>query len=130
MSNYNNYGSIAVAVSKEGGKPKEAWIRISKEVFDSKDSQDKSCPRSTFLGLCEKGIVKGIKGGVYLKNSSSNLNKRYALTAVNLLINNPTLSRKELWRQVTEELNIRIIHNSQMDVVLALWEKDMILVGK
>jgi hypothetical protein len=128
MSNYNNYGSIAIAVSKEGRSPKEEWAKASKLFFDSKDSQDKNCPRSAFLGLCEQGLVKGIKRGIYLTNSESNLNKQYALIAVKILTNNATFSRKELWEEVKEHLNISKNHNSQMDVVIALFENKMIVL--
>jgi hypothetical protein len=122
MSNYNNYGSIAIAVSKEGRSPKEEWAKASKLFFDSKDSQDKNCPRSAFLGLCEQGLVKGIKRGIYLTNSE------YALIAVKILTNNATFSRKELWEEVKEHLNISKSHNSQMDVVIALFENKMIVL--
>ena len=88
----------------------------------------KGCPKNAFLGLCEDGLVKGIKRGVYLTNSESNLNKQYALTAIKLLINNPNLTRRELWVQVKEQLNISKSHNSQMDVVIALFENKLIVL--
>ncbi|MCY4245019.1 MAG: hypothetical protein OXE47_06830, partial [Gammaproteobacteria bacterium] len=81
-------------------------------------------PRSAFLGLCEAGLVKGVPPGEYLKKSSKKLNKGYAVKAVSKLIENPKLkdnSPKELW-----ELVISKAHDSQMDVVLALWEKQKI----
>jgi hypothetical protein len=81
-----------------------------------------------FLGLCEQGLVKGIKRGIYLTNSESNLNKQYALIAVKILTNNATISRKQLWEEVKEHLNISKNHNSQMDVVIALFENKMIVL--
>jgi hypothetical protein len=101
------------------------WMQL-KKFIKLKALKKKGCPKNTFLGLCEEGIVKGIKRGVYLKNSESNLNKLYALTGVRLLSINPNLTRRELWIMVEEKLNINKNHNSQMDVVIALWEKKMI----
>ena len=129
MTNYNKYGEVAIKVAKAKGNPKDNWLKeIKNTFFDSESSQKKSCPKSAFLGLCEEGLIKGIKHGVYLTNSKSNLNKRYALSAVKLLTNNPNFTKEELWKQVMEQLNISISPNSQMDVVIALFEKKMIVL--
>ncbi|MFC4267509.1 DUF6979 family protein [Polaribacter marinivivus] len=112
VENYKNYYSII-----------EIWSRASKEVFETKSSQEKSCPKNTFLGLCEAGLVKGVPKGNYTKSVK---NKRYALKAVKVLISNPNkiFTSKELWEQL--ELEDKK-HNSQMDVILALWENDLIV---
>lgn len=37
------------------------YEKAVEEVFpNSKSSQEKSCPKNAFLGLCEEGLVKGI----------------------------------------------------------------------
>jgi hypothetical protein len=55
----------------------------------------KGCPKGTFLGLCEEGLVKGIPKGNYTKSVK---NKKYAIKAVTVLKQNKhtTFSPKEL----------------------------------
>ncbi|OAD42568.1 DUF6979 family protein [Polaribacter atrinae] len=102
----------------------EIWSRSVKEVFpNSKSSQEKSCPKGTFLGLCEEGLVKGIPKGNYTKSLK---NKEYALKAIAILKQNrqTRFSPKELW----EQLELRDKRsNSQMDVILAFWENGLIV---
>lgn len=118
----NKYGIAAIKAAKEGENPIESWENATKVLFKSSDSQKKSCPKSTFLGLCEAGLVKDIPKGNYIKSIK---NKEYALKAVEILKQHTetTFSPKELW----ERLNLGDKkHNSQMDVVLALWEHGLI----
>ena len=99
--------------------PVEAWEKATSELFGKGTSgQTKSCPRNVFLGLCEDGHVIGIEKGSYITYEK---NKGYALEALRILENNPSFSDgpKELWELVVEGKDI--VHNSQMDVVLALW---------
>jgi hypothetical protein len=100
----------------------EIWFQSAKEVFDTKSSQEKGCPKNTFLGLCEEGLVKGIPKGNYTKSVK---NKEYAIRAVAILKQNTqtTFSPKELWEKL--ELGDKS-SNSQMDVILALWEHGLI----
>tara|TARA_R110001592_G_scaffold25816_10_gene97628 strand:- start:155 stop:553 length:399 start_codon:yes stop_codon:yes gene_type:complete len=125
-SNYNKYGFAAKEAALISGNPVESW-KIAVKDFDSESSKTKGCPKNAFLGLCEAGFVKGIKSGSYFKSKKPNLNKKYAIKAVELLISNSNLSEKELWELVREELNLGVKkHNSQMDVVIALWENGLI----
>jgi hypothetical protein len=100
----------------------EIWSNSAKEIFETKSSQEKGCPKGTFLGLCEEGLVKGIPKGNYTKSVK---NKEYALKAVEILKQNTqtTFSSNELWEKL--ELGDKR-SNSQMDVVLALWENGLI----
>ncbi|PKV51895.1 hypothetical protein ATE84_3995 [Aquimarina sp. MAR_2010_214] len=124
----NKYGTAAINAAKKSQNPIESWKTATKKNFNSKDSQDKSCPKNAFLGLCEAGLIKNIKAGSYFKTSKPNVNKQYAITAVKILKRTPTISRKELWKQVKIELLIeKKDHNSQMDVVLALWNEGLIV---
>tara|TARA_R110002072_G_scaffold36000_1_gene105925 strand:+ start:579 stop:989 length:411 start_codon:yes stop_codon:yes gene_type:complete len=118
----NKYGTAAIKAAKEGENPIESWEKATKVLFKSSDSQKKSCPKSAFLGLCEAGLVKDIPKGNYVKSIK---NKEYALKAVEILRQNTetTFSPKELWKKLDlEDKN----HNSQMDVVLGLWENGLI----
>jgi len=123
MTNYNQYGVVAITVAKENGNPKDNWKAAVKNAFpDSESSQKKSCPKSAFLGLCEEGLIKGIPEGKYTRSID---NKAYAVKAIEILKQNTktTFSPKELWEKL--ELGDKR-HNSQMDVVLALWGNDLI----
>lgn len=120
----NKYGVTAVtaaalAVSK-GLHPLDAWKAAAVSVFpDSIDSRVKGCPKSAFLGLAEAGLLTDIPPGKY---TSSTDNKRYALDALGLLILDARLADQpmELWRRVLKGQAKK--HNSQMNVVIALWK--------
>jgi hypothetical protein len=123
----NKYGEGAlIAVSRNlssSPDPGTHWEQAMKAVYPSKPiSQKKHCPKSAFLGLCEEGFVQGFPRGIY---TSSKLNKNYAVRAVNLLQSGSTpKSPMELWREVMN--GEKKSHNSQMNVVLALWDNGWI----
>lgn len=124
--NYNKYGLTAlksVQNYRDTYSIIEIWSNSAKEIFDTKSSQEKSCPKGTFLGLCEAGLIKGIPKGNYTKSIK---NKEYALKAVSILKANlkKIYTPKELWEKL--ELGDKR-SNSQMDVVLALWENGLII---
>jgi hypothetical protein len=122
----NTYGACAVKsamLNKSFSSPNEAWGKVAFVLFDSESSQEKGCPKNTFLGLCEEGLIKGFSKGTYTKSIK---NKDYALKAIAILKkpNNTEVTPSELWKK----LNLGDKkHNSQMDVVLALWENDLIV---
>ena len=107
--------------------PVKTWqFFVENEYPDSINSQEKGCPKSTFLGLCQEGMLKDIPAGYY---TNSQHNKRYGLNAVQILLNNPDkkFEPSELWKEVLkleEDKNKRL--NSQMDIVLGLWENGLI----
>ena len=105
--------------------PNEAWSRAAGEIFGAgTSSAEKGCPQNAFLGLCEEGLVKGIPGGQYTRSQK---NKRYALDAVTVLRRHPELASDPdaLWNAVMGGEDKA--HNSQMDVVAALWEKMLVV---
>jgi len=90
----------------------------------STSARKKGCPRGAFLGLCEDGLVKGIPAGQY---TAAKDNKACAVRAAELLSEGTQrLSISELWRAVTDDPEKA--HNSQMDVVLALWKNGLIVL--
>lgn len=129
----NKYGNAAINATqmfnnKAANTPQDAWIQTTIELFGANThAQRKGCPKNAFLGLCEEGLVGGIPMGNYTHRSDS-LNKAYAVQAVKLLKANPELAndKKRLWREVMN--GVKKSHNSQMDVVLALWESGLIVV--
>ena len=108
--------------------PLEAWERaVAKEFPNSINNQLKGCPKNTFLGLCEEGYIKGVEPGTY---TSSVLNKQYGIIAVRILLldKDRTFSNIDLWKEVLIHLdgNLKKQHNSQMNVVLALWNEGLL----
>lgn len=107
----NNYSKIALMAAEEiklGLSPQEAWDKSSCKVFEKgSSSQTKGCPKNAFLGL-------------YGINTNSK-NAQYAIKALKYLRNNSSpISPKDLWNIVINGENKS--HNSQMNVVLSLFE--------
>ena len=127
----NKYAKVAIEVAKElKNMKKEEQKKIDlgdlwKEKCEKNEFKEASikkvCPRLAFIGLCENNLIKGIE----IKNSDKeSLNKNYAVEAVRVLKNDKrNYTSKELWEEIG---NKDKKHNSQMNIVLALWEKGMI----
>lgn len=127
----NKYAKVAIEVAEELQSMKkeeqkkidlgDLWKEKCKENEFKEASIKKGCPRLAFIGLCENNLIKGIE----IKNSDKeSLNKNYAVEAVKVLKNDKrNYTGKELWEEIG---NKDKKHNSQMNIVLALWEKGMI----
>jgi hypothetical protein len=124
----NRYGEAAIMAARTGSaagaKPDACWENAMERLYPtSPTARKKGCPRGAFLGLCEEGLVKGIPAGRY---TSSLDNKGYAVRAAELLREGKqSWSTSLLWRAVTDDPEK--IHNSQMDVVMALWKNNLIV---
>lgn len=128
MNSYRKVATRATHMFTTGivESPREAWSKAAGDVFGvGTSSQEKSCPKDAFLALCEEGLVKGIPNGQYTRSKK---NKKYALNAVDILKRNPDLvtDTKTLWNRSVggEEKK----HNSQMDVVIALWKNNLLVL--
>ena len=123
----NRYGEAAIMVARQGRSastdPRARWERAMGRLYPtSPAARSKGCPRGAFLGLCEEGLVKGIPAGHY---TASRDNKEYAVRAVAFLNERQQHpSRSELWQAATNGAEKK--ENGQMDVVLALWNNDLI----
>jgi hypothetical protein len=124
----NGYGKTAVkaVILYANGKASsivDAWEIAARENFSTPSSQTKACPRTTFLGVCESGLVVGVPAGEY--NSKLSENKKYGIKAIGLLRHNPELvgDHALLWKKIGNEA---LKYNSQMDVVSALWKNGLI----
>lgn len=127
----NKYAKVAIEVAEELQNLRkeeqeeinlgDLWKEKCKKNEFKEASIKKGCPRLTFIGLCENNLIKGIE----IKNSNKeSLNKNYAVEAVKILKNNNRhYTSKELWEEIG---NKDKKHNRQMDIVLALWEKEVI----
>ena len=124
----NRYGEAALMATRPGSSadinPVTRWENAMKWLYPtSATARKKSCPRGAFLGLCEEGLVKGIPAGHY---TASKDNKDYAVRAAALLAEGThRWSTSALWKAVTNDPSKT--HNSQMDIVLALWKNDLIV---
>lgn len=126
MNQYGKTAVRAVQISKEHKTDvRQAWDVAAQEVVKSEESRKKGCPRAAFLGLCEEGLVKGIPAKKYINKES--LNKNYAIEAIEILKNQPELKndKAKLWEQIVGKEKA---HNSQMDVVVSLFENGLINV--
>jgi hypothetical protein len=127
------YGLAAVRAahlvnSKKFNSPMDAWSQATIEIFgEGTTSQVKGCRKSAFLGLCDEGFVHGIRKGRYSTRSNSK-NKEYAIKAVDLIKMDPQLvnDMKGLWNKVKG--GAAKVHNSQMDVVIMLWQNNLLVV--
>ncbi len=117
----DRYAQVAINtiynVKTTGNSPDYAWKLESERTFGKGTAlAKKGCPKGTFLGLCEEGLIKDIPKGQYTKSIK---NKKYAVDAVNLIktreqgYNNP----KSLWIEVAGNDKVP---NHQMDIVCAL----------
>jgi len=95
MGKYGEAAAKAVRTYTSGQAESiiDAWEIAVVETFPySQSSQVKGCPRGTFLGICESGIVAGIPAGEYTKSAK---NKGYGLKAVALLRKYPHYATDE-----------------------------------
>ena len=86
------YGDVAIRATrmfqeKIVDSPRDAWDKVVTDIFpNSQSSQEKGCPKDTYLSLCANGLVEGVPPGSYTR---SVMNKRYALEAISLLNKEP-----------------------------------------
>jgi len=127
----NKYGEAALIAARQqssgDANPVVRWERAMETLYPtSPTSRKKGCPRGAFLGLCEEGLVKGVPPGHY---TASKDDKAYAVKAATLLTKEARKwSIGELWRAVSNDPEKA--HNSQMDVVMALWKNGPSLSGR
>ncbi|MDO9592600.1 MAG: hypothetical protein Q7I98_05320 [Erysipelotrichaceae bacterium] len=106
-----------------GQSPRDAWEKSTERIFGKGTaSQRKACPRGTFLGLCEEGLINIVEAGNYCRSQK---NKDYAVKAVEILKHNPELAnnKNKLWDKIAGSCKAQ---NNQMDVAIALWERGLI----
>ena len=122
------YGDIAVKAAESYSKyedMEQAWTEISASFPIKESIRKKGCPKNAFLGLCRAGLVKGINPEkVKTKHSK---NGEHAVAAVSLLKNDPEWANQKksvFWREIVGNEKK---YNSQLHVVLALWEKGLII---
>ena len=130
------YGKVAVrahALAVSGADPREAWRAAALQEFPtSESSRKKGCPRGAFLGLCEAGLLTGIPATGVNHDAAGGKNAVYAVTAVELLREDPSLRNSPLWWPAVLaalDADASKVHNGQLDVARALIECGAIVVG-
>lgn len=125
MSQYGDVAKLAVELLEKGeaDNPPEAWEKSAKKLLNTVELQKKGCPKNSFLGLCNEGLIKGISTGNYSKPSK---NGEYAVEAISILKANRFLASQPemLWKKVAGKTKSP---NHQMDVVVSLWESEKII---
>ena len=112
MARYGQYGDIALEVVRNflfsanvTSNPAEEWDEIARKKQMALSARDKDSPKRAFLGLCDAGLVKGIRPGPY---TASVKNKKYVLEAVHLLKHNRAFANiattGKLWASVLDSL--------------------------
>ncbi len=130
MGKYGLTAKIAadLLMANKAYDPIEAWRTAASQVFpNSLSSQVKSCPRSTFLGLCENGYIPNVAEGNYTRSKK---NKTYAIKALSFIADNPELlsDKDKLWSKVLDGEKKQ--QNSQMDIIITLWNNGIINTNK
>lgn len=126
MGKYGTAAEIAAGLLAEQYTtlPRAAWKSAVGRVFpDSKSSQNKGCPRDSFLALCGMGVVKDVAAGDYTRSIK---NKGYVERALDAIRLNPALVTDEtsLWRVATN--HVEKTPNHQMDVLTTLFRKGFV----
>ncbi len=126
MGKYGQVANIAAdfLIKSDYADPRKAWSVAVMRVFPGKlSSQAKSCPRDSFLGLCDMGEIENIPAGNYTRSVK---NKDYISRALMAIRSNPELVDDEnrLWIIATD--GVKKAPNQQMDVLISLWRNGKI----
>ncbi|MBL0669795.1 hypothetical protein JD504_03350 [Aeromonas hydrophila] len=132
------YGDVAINAvlmckSHDKYNPCDAWVFAAQEHYPSSQSaQSKGGPKGAFLGLCSEGLVRHISKQRYARAIQSG---NYAIKAVRVLQHYEDQDTElpnavQLWDAVMRKVGKEIVHNGQMDVVLALWKAGLIIPEK
>ncbi len=124
MTTYEEMTLKAIELLPEAESYESAWLNAARICNKSVSVQKKGCPKNAFLGLAESGLIKNVPAK--FSHQPQSRNAQYAIKAVKLLKQEPCLAenKKRLWNAAIEAPKE---HNGQMDVVLALWNKGLII---
>ena len=127
MLKYGEVAILAVELLRTDSSltPRAAWDKAAEHHLETVALIEKNCPKSTFLSLCQEGFVVGVPAGDY---TDARENFGHAMEAVKQLRLEPGLAKRdaaELWQLVLGA--DKKAHNSQMHVVLALWNNHYIV---
>lgn len=126
------YGCVAVnaanlAAQGNAISPRVAWeTAVLDEFPNSKSSRDKSCPKGTFLTLCEIGAIKDVKAGINGKRSPERRNLTKCLYDALMKDRSLRDRKSELWSEACQ--GKKMTQNNEIDVLIALYENKS-LVG-
>ncbi|MCB2187879.1 MAG: hypothetical protein KQJ78_15770 [Deltaproteobacteria bacterium] len=123
------YGKIAVAAAKSFSKHNQdartSWHKARRETYD------KSCPKTAFLGLCKKQKIKGFKSGPLVKLQGNAVNDQKACDLADWVIiqlqNKPnnTLTKQDIMSEWVRQQK-GASDQGIVDVVYALYVNDLL----
>jgi hypothetical protein len=96
----------------------DAWNKAAEMEIQSMGTRIKGCPKETFIGLCESGILKKIPK----KKISASRNYEFALYAIKEWQKDQLISNSKMWEKVSNHFGFAKNHNRQLDVVEGLWD--------
>lgn len=102
--------------------PSEAWLLAISSFTSSSSMIKKSCPKNTFIDLCNSGLIRGIKEKDTFNISE---NGRMILKVYDLLNkNNWQIQNKKLfWYQAFNKE-----YENQLDILLILKENNLLKI--
>ena len=113
MNKYAQVALIAAERIENGMQPRAAWEQASCKIFPKGSaSQTKGCPKNAFFGLYEPKA--NTKNGTYAREDLA-WHRTHPESK-----NNPTAIWKKIIKKETKA------YNSQMDVVIALYQNGYI----
>ena len=130
MTIWANAAICAVKIINDQNlSPEEAWFEAISKYTKSYETRIKQCPKHVFVDLYYHNKLKLDRPIHHVKQDLTN-NGRYALKAIELLINEPPLSKSknELWKRTMLELkeDPNKAQNGQMDIVIALYDNKLL----
>jgi len=126
MNLYGKTAVKAVELFAYTHDTKKAWTEAVQEFTNSHSARVKGCPKNTFFGLCYAGQIKGIS--IQPPQEKESKNAEYAILAIHLLKKDMSWANKkaELWAEIQKIIGEEKKHNSRLDVVIALWNEELI----
>ena len=126
MWEYGKVAVLAIQLYRSGQytSPRAAWDEAANRLLATDSLREKTCPRATFLSLCQEGLIAGIRAGHYTRARE---NREHAVEAVRRLALDPTLAKSgpdHLWDLVLGGTETE--YNDQMHVILTLWNRGLI----
>lgn len=123
------YGKAAVLAANELKKnpeanPREVWKKSVSKFSKSESSINKGCPRTTFLTLCDLGLIDNNLKGDTIRRSK---NVGHTINMVNYIKSKNGLvsSKEEIWDAI-QEPESKLNSNEQHSVVFALLESNLL----
>lgn len=115
--------AVRILANDNNANPREVWRNAVAEFTQNESSINKPCPKNRFLGLLYARRIHGLN---FQEHNFNSVEQDYALTACNLLRENPDLMnvpRSEFWGMISDTA-----YQQQLDVVCSLFNAGLLNV--